>query len=194
MRLTEIAHSKVAEHLQSGDCAIDCTMGNGYDTLFLARQIGPQGTVIAFDIQREALHSTKALLNQNATTCNIDLHAENHKNIEAFIPHNWHQNVNAIMFNLGYRPRGDKSICTLPETTIPALNSSLEILSLKGILSVLVYPGHSEGQKEQKAIQDWQATLTKESVEVIRPSDQKSHPYLLLVRKATCSKANRSRP
>lgn len=37
--------------LRPGDTAVDATMGNGHDTLFLAQAVGPTGHVIGFDIQ-----------------------------------------------------------------------------------------------------------------------------------------------
>ena len=34
-----------------GDAVIDATMGNGHDTAFLCRAVGPSGRVYAFDVQ-----------------------------------------------------------------------------------------------------------------------------------------------
>ncbi len=39
--LTRLAHSILASHLKSGDVAVDLTAGNGFDTWFLARKLGP---------------------------------------------------------------------------------------------------------------------------------------------------------
>ena len=47
----------LSEVLQPGDLAVDLTAGNGSDTLFLAQTVGPTGTVLAFDIQVQALAS-----------------------------------------------------------------------------------------------------------------------------------------
>ena len=59
MRLTEKVHAILKNHLREGDQAIDATAGNGYDTLFLAEQIGLSGEVIAIDIQNCAIQSTR---------------------------------------------------------------------------------------------------------------------------------------
>ena len=45
------AHSLLAAHIRPGDAVVDATAGNGHDTLFLARCVGPAGRVYALDIQ-----------------------------------------------------------------------------------------------------------------------------------------------
>ena len=60
--LVERAHKYVSEVLGPGDIAIDATMGNGYDTLFLADRVGDYGKVYAFDIQSAALENTRRRL------------------------------------------------------------------------------------------------------------------------------------
>ena len=54
------------EVLQPGDLAVDLTAGNGSDTLSLAQTVGPTGTVLAFDIQVQALATTTERLEQAA--------------------------------------------------------------------------------------------------------------------------------
>ncbi len=62
--LTQEAHSLIKQKLHSGDIAIDATVGNGYDTLFLAKQVGTTGKVYGFDIQQAALDATRSRLQQ----------------------------------------------------------------------------------------------------------------------------------
>ena len=52
----------ILSHLHEGDVAVDFTMGNGHDTAFLSKTVGPTGRVTAFDIQPQALISTEATL------------------------------------------------------------------------------------------------------------------------------------
>ena len=52
----------ILSHLREGDCAVDFTMGNGYDTLFLSRTVGEKGRVYAFDVQPQALEITQKRL------------------------------------------------------------------------------------------------------------------------------------
>ncbi|MFQ9871933.1 MAG: hypothetical protein ACLRVT_02585 [Oscillospiraceae bacterium] len=57
-----LAHDFIRQHVQSGDLCIDATAGRGHDTALLCRLCGPAGQVLAFDIQPEAVQSTRELL------------------------------------------------------------------------------------------------------------------------------------
>ena len=52
----------ILRHLHEGDTAVDFTMGNGHDTEFLSKTVGENGHVFAFDIQEQAVESTRANL------------------------------------------------------------------------------------------------------------------------------------
>ena len=52
----------LAAHLPHAALCIDATCGNGGDTAFLCRLVGPEGRVLGFDIQPEAIASTRARL------------------------------------------------------------------------------------------------------------------------------------
>lgn len=56
------AHKLVGDTVRRGECVIDATAGGGNDTAFLARCVGPGGTVYAFDIQLDALRRTEERL------------------------------------------------------------------------------------------------------------------------------------
>ena len=53
------AHGLVASVLKAGDAAVDATLGNGHDALFLAQCVGSSGMVFGFDVQQEALNNTR---------------------------------------------------------------------------------------------------------------------------------------
>ena len=57
LSLVQQAHATLAAIISEGDITIDATVGNGHDTLFLARHVGASGTVYGFDIQEAALDS-----------------------------------------------------------------------------------------------------------------------------------------
>ena len=61
---TELSLNILSEYISKGDIVIDATAGNGHDTLALAKLVGLEGTVYAFDIQEIALQKTKTLLEQ----------------------------------------------------------------------------------------------------------------------------------
>ena len=50
-----IAREYMEKILTDGGTAVDATMGNGHDTETLARLVGGQGHVYAFDIQEAAV-------------------------------------------------------------------------------------------------------------------------------------------
>ena len=71
--LTGLHKHFILEHLGEGEVAVDFTMGNGGDTLFLSKTVGESGKVYAFDIQEEALASTEAYLKSNNAPDNYTL-------------------------------------------------------------------------------------------------------------------------
>lgn len=54
-------------HIKDKDIVIDATIGNGYDTLYMAKLI-PNGFIFGFDIQKKAIDKTAELLNSNSIT------------------------------------------------------------------------------------------------------------------------------
>ena len=51
LQVTEWIQHFIRQQVREGDLCIDATMGNGNDTLLLARLAGASGQVLAFDIQ-----------------------------------------------------------------------------------------------------------------------------------------------
>ena len=145
----ELSRSFWRSFLAPNDLAIDATLGNGHDTLFL-RELGAE--VIGLDIQQDALEMSKKLLDGKGALLLHKSHAE----LDS-LP--LERKPKLIVYNLGYLPGGDKSLTTRVESTLVSLNQSIEILDSKGALSITCYPGHDEGQKEEEAILKWAATL-----------------------------------
>jgi hypothetical protein len=73
----------------------------------------------------------------------------------------------AVMFNLGYRPGGDRSVITRPETTIAALSSSIALVLPGGVITVVVYPGHEGGQTEADALLSWTRTVSSRCASIV---------------------------
>ena len=59
-RPTELAHHWVRRVVEPGETVIDATAGNGHDSVFLARLVGPSGRLLAFDVPPAALASPRA--------------------------------------------------------------------------------------------------------------------------------------
>jgi predicted methyltransferase len=158
-RLTELAHDVIAGHVHAGDIVIDATMGNGYDTLFLAQLVGETGRVYAFDVQQQAIDQTRARLDMFEAAKQVTLINGNHADMLALLPAKIAGSVAAVVFNLGYLPGGEKSLTTTAGSTLNALDASLELVRPGGIISLLVYVGHAGGKEENRAILDWLAIL-----------------------------------
>jgi len=161
MRLTEVAQRWLAEIIQEGDVVVDATLGNGFDALFLAQKIGEAGVLFAFDVQTQAIETSQVLLADEP--CQQYLLLTGHETMKANIPQHFHGHIKVIMLNLGWLPNSDKSVITQTKTTIQALAQSLELLTTKGRLSVMVYPGHAGGDDEAKQVMHWLEQTCKNS-------------------------------
>jgi tRNA1(Val) A37 N6-methylase TrmN6 len=157
--LTTLAQARIAQVLAAGERAIDATAGNGHDTLFLARQVGAEGRVLAFDVQAQALANTARRLHEAGLSERVELIAEGHEHLASQVPATWHGSVGAVMFNLGYLPGGDRTRITRPTTTLAALDQATRLLRPAGVITLLVYRGHAGGDDEHQAVVDWLADL-----------------------------------
>lgn len=167
--LLDFAHTLAAAALAPGGLAIDATVGNGHDTLFLVRKVGASGHVVGFDVQAEALTATRERVQSQAPDASDRLrlvHA-GHETMAAHLGKGDIGTVGAIMFNLGYLPGGDHSVTTKPATTRRALDASLEFLRPGGVITIVAYPGHEGGEEEAEAVAAWGATLPEDKFLVL---------------------------
>ena len=153
--LVKLAHGLVMAKVKSGDAAIDATVGNGYDTVFLLDLVKPNGKVFGFDIQKSALDSVLSKLGETPYPGCLSLFHTSHAEMAEKIPVAYHGKISAVMFNLGYLPRGDKRIITLADTTLAALEAAAKMLSPDGIITVIAYPGHDGGKQETEQVWEW---------------------------------------
>ncbi len=167
MQIIPFAHQLLQTAVSPGDVVVDCTMGNGHDSLFLARLVGDSGLVYAFDIQAEALVKTKELLKAASLAGRVSLHCASHHTLEQLLPHNYHGKVTGAIFNLGYLPGGDKSVVTTPDTTTEAIEALLRVMAPGGIIVLVVYHGHPGGQIEREALLEYTSKLPREIVDVL---------------------------
>jgi len=180
--LTKLCHQHVQQRLHPGDCAVDATVGNGHDTLFLSREVSEQGIVFGFDIQQAALASTRRRLEEAPSPATIELFLASHAHLKDLIPRQYHHKVKVVMFNLGYLPGGDKGIITQSESTLSALNQACELICPGGLITVMVYPGHSGGDVESQAVLEWCTQLERSQFEVAVEHSGAAHgPSLVLI-------------
>ena len=182
IRLTQVVHERLTDHLSAGDIAIDATAGNGHDTQLLASLVGPEGRVFAFDIQHEAIATTGQRVEESGFR-NVELFPESHANLVEIIPRQHHGEIAAVVFNLGYLPGGDKRVTTLVDSTARAVHGSLKMVKPGGLISLLCYVGHPGGDRESAGIDDILNQLNDDEwqVETIRVPDAESAPHLHLV-------------
>lgn len=143
-----ITHAYVRQAVKNGDTVIDATMGNGHDTVFLAKLVGETGRVYAFDIQKEAVGNTAALLEKEGLSRQVTLICDGHEALEQYVC----TPIKAVMFNLGYLPGGNHKIATRFETTAAALEASMRLLEPDGLISLGIYYGGDSGFEEKERL------------------------------------------
>ncbi len=146
----DLAHHFWKELLQKNDTVIDATCGNGKDSLALVKILSPlQGSLLCIDIQKQALEITQRLLAQETPSFlpRVQFYHQSHATLPQ-IPEG--SSLKLIVWNLGYLPKGDKSITTQTASTEESILQGMNILSPGGILCITCYPGHWEGKKEQE--------------------------------------------
>lgn len=202
--MTRWAHAMLTPALEPGALAVDLTAGNGFDTLFLWRAVGSAGTVLAFDIQAQALSETRRRLDAAgartvrladaeclpADTPGVFLACACH----ALLPRLLRRAPQAVMANLGYLPGGDHAVITRSETTLQALHAALTLLAVGGRLAVAAYPGHPGGDQESRAVRELFATLDARQWLVLElsASNRPRAPRLLLAEKRVASSCGRA--
>ena len=171
----------LSAHIKEKTVAVDFTMGNGHDTLFLSNAIGIEGKLYAFDIQQQAVDNTKKRLIENNAPNNYTLIKDSHSNVKEYVK----EKIDVGVFNLGYLPGGDKRITTLRDTTIPAVQSALDLLNADGIILIAIYPGHAEGEIEGKLLTEMLSTLERKQICVSRFTiiNSPTSPYFIAVEK-----------
>ena len=177
-RPTTLAAAWLIEIIAAGDLTIDATAGNGHDTLFLAETVGPEGKVLAFDVQEAAIVSTRARIETAGYGGRVDFFQESHATMAE---HAAEGSVTAVMFNLGYLPGADHAVAT-GDDTLTALEAAVRLIKNGGALSVVCYPGHEGGDSEAVKVEAWMAALPERGWRVLRYGaigTRKPAPFLL---------------
>jgi len=164
----QLAHFYVRKILSRGGVAIDATVGNGNDTLFLAKTVGEVGLVYGFDIQEQAIQVTKERLENEGQAKQVQLFLYPHQQPWSMVlPKSLKGNIDAVMFNLGYLPHGDQSIITKPVSTISACQQALAWLKPRGLVTIMLYTGHEGGEEEAEKVLAWSRQLSADRYSVV---------------------------
>lgn len=149
MALTHTAHCLITAHFadKPRGVAVDATLGNGHDAAFLLGLDFHQ--VIGFDVQARALENTRQRLSDERLKT-LTLVLDGHQHIEQYVS----EPIDCVMFNFGYLPGGDKNNTTQSDTSITAIQRASKLLSQHGLITLLCYPGHTEGAVEHTTIKE----------------------------------------
>lgn len=178
------SHELLKETVRKGDTVIDATVGNGNDTVLLASLVDTTGKVYGFDIQEQAIQTTKEKLVLTSLASRVKLFTQGHETIAEVLPQE--EQISVAVFNLGYLPKSDKSIITKPATTLTAFDAVLPKLLVGGKLLVVVYHGHEGGEEEKEAVLDYMRQLPQKEYDVLQYgfiNQQNNPPFLLAVEK-----------
>ena len=147
----------LAARLADPRLCIDATCGNGGDTAFLCRLVGKEGRVLGFDIQPEAIASTRARLEQAGVPAGqYALHCDSHAHLLQYVQPG---TADAVMFNFGWLPGADHAVFSTADSSIPALQAALQAVRPGGIVSAILYSGAVIGTDEKQAVLAWLRAL-----------------------------------
>ncbi len=179
-RSLHYSHELLKEVINPGDTVVDSTMGNGNDTLFLAKLVGEDGYVHAFDVQGQALENTSQKIKEHHCEKQTKLHLTGHENLGAVIDIT--EQISAAVFNLGYLPKSDKSIVTHEATTIKALEELLLRLKELGRIVLVIYDGHDAGKIEKQKVLNFVESLPQDVYSVLSYQfiNQRNNPPSLI--------------
>lgn len=170
--MVDLSHEFLKPALHKQAICVDATLGQGKDTdFFLSQNVR---IVYGFEIQRDVFESTKERLDDQRT-CFYNV---GHEHMEEYI----HEEVDAILFNFGYFPKGDPKITTQSSSSVSAVRQALNLLKVKGRMALVMYP-HESGQEEARCMEEFLKTQTSIQVQKVQNLLVDHCPYLLLIEK-----------
>ncbi|QGT98972.1 Putative rRNA methylase YtqB [Candidatus Syntrophocurvum alkaliphilum] len=177
----QLSHEIIKQTVKVGDIVVDATCGNGNDTLLLAKLVGNEGKVFAFDIQNAAIENTNLLLQKNNIANRVELINDSHCSITKYLLGDI--DIKVCMFNLGYLPGSDKNIITKPDTTIKAINNILPLMKKTSVIPVVAYLGHEGGYAEYIELKNYFTNLEQTNYRVVETAfiNQKNNPPRLII-------------
>lgn len=174
----KLSHYLIENRVENNIRACDMTAGNGKDSKFILDKKNPK-ILYAFDIQKLSQERCEKLIGQRD---NFKFILDDHKNIEKYIE----EKIDLFIYNLGFLPKGDKSITTNYKSVIKSLKSCLDLLNEKGLILITFYPGHEEGKNEEKYVGEFLKNLDQKTFQVIKYNfynQINNPPFLISIRK-----------
>lgn len=138
-------HKYIKTLINSNSICIDMTLGNGLDSELLCRL---SKKVYGFDISIEAIENSKKRLSQYS---NIEYILDNHINVDKYVK----ENVDLVIFNLGYLPHSENKNITKAEETLIAFKKAYSLLKQNAYLIITFYIGHIGGKTEYYLLDEY---------------------------------------
>lgn len=174
----KLSHYLIENRVENNIRACDMTAGNGNDSKFILDKKTPK-ILYAFDIQKLSQERCEKLIGQMD---NFKFILDDHKNIEKYIE----EKIDLFIYNLGFLPKGDKSITTNYKSVIQSLKSCLDLLNENGLILITFYTGHEEGKNEEKYVGEFLKNLDQKTFQVIKYNfynQINNPPFLVSIRK-----------
>ena len=162
----EYSHELIKKIANKSKIAIDATLGNGHDSLYLSNLFN---RVYSFDIQDLAIKRSKERLS-NIT--NVYIIQDSHENLDKYVT----TKIDLALFNLGFLPGSDKKIATNSHSTILAINKAYNLLNDDGLIVIIGYSRHNGGKKE---IEEIEAYLSKNNYQYNKKIFDNEHVFVI---------------
>lgn len=138
MNNNTFVHKYIKTLIHENDICVDMTVGNGNDTLLLAKSCK---YVYGFDISKQAISNTQEKIKDFD---NVKLINDSHDNIDLYNI----KDIKLFIFNLGYLPHSDETSITKKDTTLSAFKKAYNLLTDNGYIIITFYLGHPGGKDE----------------------------------------------
>ena len=167
LSMVEYVHHRILTY-PIGLTGVDMTMGNGNDTLLLAKHCK---RVYAFDVQKEAIEATKQKVKDYD---HVSLILDSHENFDDYV-----KEVDIAVFNLGYLPQFSHEITTVIDSTKIAIEKAVSMCTYA--IFIVVYPGHKQGYEESLWIDEYVKSLDSHAynVSLFKMLNKNNAPYVI---------------
>lgn len=165
----------ISKYLEKGSVCIDGTLGNGNDSLKIYKALDGDCKIYSFDIQDQAINQAKNLFrDNNVAEEKINIISDSNENVDQYV----REDVDFFILNLGYLPKGDKTITTTYKSVGTFLEKTLKIMAPGAFGIIVFYPGHPAGMEEYIKISDYLSRLDQKHFNVIKieQMNQKNQP------------------
>lgn len=182
--MVELSQDFLKPVLHKQAVCIDATLGNGKDTRFFLKRGVKK--VYSFEIQEDLCQKARQEIMDDRAVIVCKSHSQMKEEV-------LEEQVDGIIFNFGYCPKKNHQITTLPDTSLSAVQQALDLLKVKGRMSLVFY-NHAKADEERSKVQNYLEHLDPHEIAVqkIVQLNAKNAPFLLCVEKKKEKKSKSS--